>query len=388
MRNRTLFIALYLLTAGTTVAQSQIFKPAYLRCRMDSTTKSRIFISLDTLFAQIKTGKLEPSLICKENSELSISTIKSFSGIEESKRDSNANFYKKQLINIYPISANEYWISIAFIGYKNSEGPILKNILSLIATNVDNHVEFSIPTKYLTKTWKTTVVGDITYFYREKINLIRAKKFNDKNIDIATKLGLKPEKLNFYLCNNYQEILQLLGYEYDMDSNGKTRDGYGVDSKTIFSVMNNEDFSHDIFHFYSAKIRGDVKRNSTTEEGIAYSWGNAYYTKADGEMVYQKELIQNLRVYLKENPKTSLLELFNKNTRIFDKLPPEIAVKSSISSLLCDEVERKKGIEGVKALIKCGRGDENFFRVLNDLITINQANFDTEVMKLIEQYRM
>lgn len=386
MKTKNFLLILSVWTVGTINAQSLILKPTYLNCKTDSSTKSKIFTSLDTLFNQIKTGKINPSLIYKENAELSISTIKSFAGIEANKKDSISNFYKKQMINLYPISANEYWISLAFIGFKNNEIPILKNIINLIATNVDNNIVFSIPTKYLTKTWKTKVVGDITYFYRDNINIDRAKKFNNKNTEIANKLGLKPERLNFYMCNNYQEISQLLGYEYDMESNGKTRDGYGVISKTIFSIMNNEDFSHDIFHFYSAKIRGGIKRNSTTEEGIAYSWGNAYYTKADGEMIEQKELIHYLKSYLKENPKTSLLELFNKNTKIFNQLAPEISVKSTISSLLCDEVERKKGTDGIKELIKCGRGDDIFFKVLNDLIAINQTNFDVEVMKLVEQY--
>lgn len=387
MINKILLVALCMLTGGALNAQSLILKPTYLKCKIDSTTKNKIFVSLDTLFGQIKTGIIQPKLIYGKNEELSVSIFKSLSGIEGSKKDSSDDYYKKQLINMYPISANEYWISVGFIGYKNNEVPVLKNIINLIATNNNNHIKFSTPTEYLTKTWKSTVVGGVTYFYRNKININRATKFNDKNIEIATKLGLKPENLNFYLCNNYQEILQLLGYEYDMDSNGETREGYGVDSRSIFSVMNNEDFSHDIFHLYAAKLRGEKRQNSTTEEGLAYSWGNAYYTKTDGEMVFQNELVENLRRYLKGNPKASLLELFNNNTKVFNQLPPEVSVKSTIASLLCDEVERKKGVEGIKSLIKCGSGDDNFFKTVNKLIAINQTNFDKEVMKLIETYK-
>ncbi|MCX6270947.1 MAG: hypothetical protein NTU44_06955 [Bacteroidetes bacterium] len=385
MSNKILFLIFYLLTIGTTNAQTSIFKPNLLKYEMDSLTKTKILTSLDSLFSQIKRGKIDDNLINKDNSELSISTFKSFSGIEENKQDSIPDFYKKQLLNIYQISTNQFWITLAFIGNKNIETPILKNIINLVVTNTANNITFSIPAKYLTNTWNRKTVGNVTYIFRSKINLDRATLFNAKNTRIATKLGLQPEKLNFYLCNNYQEILQLLGYEYDLDANGQTRDGYGVDANTIFSIMNNEDFSHDIFHYYSAKIRGDIKRNRTVEEGIAYSWGNAYYTKANGEMVEQKELLQELRNYLKANTKTSLLEIFNNDTKIFSNLPAEISVKSTIASLLCDEVERKKGLEGIITLIKCGRGDDNFFKTLNDLTSINQNNFDIQVMKLIEQ---
>lgn len=385
MKNKVTLLILALFSIGIIDAQSLIIKPTYLNYDMDSTIKSKTLTSLDTLFAQIKNGNLQPTLIFPEKRELSFSLMKSLSGIEENKKDSISNFYKKQLINIYPIGANQYWISLAYIGQKNNE-PILKNIINLVSTTAGNKILFSVPITYLTKTWKSQVVGNITYFFRDKINIERATSFNIKNTTIANKLGLKPEKLNFYLCSNYQEILRLLGYEYDAQSNGKTRDGYGVDANTIFSIMNNEDFSHDLFHFYSAKIRGEIKRNSTVEEGFAYSWGNAYYTKSNGEMIYQKELVKTLKAYLQENTKTSLLELFNNNAKIFNGLAKEISVKSTISSLLCDEVEHKKGTEGIKTLLKCGRGDENFFSALKTLIAIDQTNFDTEVTRLIEQY--
>lgn len=387
MNSKALLFILALLTVGKTNAQSLIFKPAYLKYEVDSLTKSKILTSLDTLFSQIKTGKIKEALINKDNAELNMSTMQSFAGIEENKKDSISDFYKKQLINIYPISANQFWISLACIGQESNKLPILQNIINLIATNSDNNIVFSIPVKYFTKTWKTKIVGNITYFFRDRINMGRAIKFNAKNVIIAHKLDLQPEKMNFYMCNNYQEILQLLGYQYDAESNGKTREGFGVDAGNIFSIMNNEDFSHDLFHYYSAKIRGDVKRNRTVEEGIAYSWGNAYYTKANGEMVEQKELVHDLKSYLKTNPKTGLFELFNKNTNIFFGLPAEISVKSTISSLLCDEVERKKGVNGIKILIKCEPGDDKFFKTLNDLVSINQTNFDAEVMDLIKQYK-
>jgi hypothetical protein len=368
-------------------SQTNIYKPAYLNCEIDSPQKIKIYASLDTLFSQIAKGKISETIISKENSALSISILQSLAGIEKSNTDSIADFYKKQLINIYPVTTNEFWISLALIGSKNNEPPVLKSIINVVATNAINNITFSIPLNYLTQTWRTQIVGNITYHFRDAINFKRAEIFNDKNTKIAKALGLQPEKLNFYLCGNYQEILQMLGLEYDSESNGETRDGYGVDSKTIFSIMGNEDFSHDIFHYYSAKIRGDIKRNKTVEEGFAYTWGNAYYTNNNGEMIVQKELVHDLKNYLKANPKISLLDLFNKDSKIFSDLPPEISVKSTIAGLLCEQVESKKGKDGIIALIKCEKGDDNFFKTLNDLISINQTNFDTEVTELLVNYK-
>ena len=387
MKNKITITLLILFSCSfiETNAQNSIFKPSYLNYPQDSVAKKTILNSLEILFTQIKNNTIDTLLIGKGRSDFNV--LKSLTGIEENKKDSIPDFYKKQLINFYQISTKEYWISLACIGAKNGEVPILKNIINLVATNTDNKITFSLPVSHLTKTWKSKIVGNVTYYFRDKINLQNAKLFNEKNTQIATKLGLFPEKLNFYMCDNYQEISQLLGYEYDLESNGKTRDGYGVDGNNIFSIMNNEDFSHDVFHFYSGKLRNQKKGNRTVEEGIAYSWGNAYYTNSNGEMIEQKKLIEFLKNYLKENPAISLFQLFSKDPKILNFLAPEVSIKSTIASLLCDEVERQKGLEGIKELIVCGRGDAVFLETLNKLVAINQINFDAEVKKLVLAYQ-
>ncbi len=387
MKNK-ITIALFILFAWSfneMNAQTSIFRPSYLNYPQDSAVKEKILSSLEMLFVQIKNSTIDTLLIGKGRSDFNV--LKSLDGLEENKKDSISDFYKKQLINFYQISTNEYWISLAYIGAKNGEVPILKNIINLVATNADNKITFSLPLNHLTKTWKSKTVGNIIYHFRDKINLQNAKLFNEKNTQIATKLGLFPEKMDFYMCDNYQEVSQLLGYEYDLESNGKTRDGYGVDGNNIFSVMNNEDFSHDVFHFYSGKLRNQKRGNRTVEEGIAYSWGNAYYTDINGKMIEQRELVAFLKNYLKENPTISLFQLFNKDSKVLNSLAPEVSIKSTIASLLCDEVERQKGLEGIKELIMCGRGDAVFFEMLNRLITINQTNFDSEVKKLVLAYQ-
>ncbi len=117
--------------------------------------------------------------------------------------------------------------------------------------------------------------------------------------------------------------------------------------------------------------------------GFAYCWGNAYWTKANGETITQGELVVELKAYLKSNPKTSLLELFDKKPKIFDNLSSEISLTKILSSLICKEVERENGIKGVKELLNCGKGADNFFMATHKLVDINRSNFDKEVWKLV-----
>lgn len=374
------------LTIFKVQGQAIISRPTHLTIDADKNAKDNILKSLDTLFSQIDNGKLDTNSINKDNYKLTIATLTSIKGNENSDKDSIADFYKRQLINLYPISTTEYFISNAYLGNKANEAPILKTVFNLIAKSENGKFTFSLPISYLTKTWKTKIVGNVTYHFSDNMNLKRAKLFDRKNISIATKLNLKPEKFDFYLCDNYQEILHLLGYEYDLESNGKTREGYGVDANTIFSIMHNEDFSHDLFHYYSAKVRAN-KRNATAEEGIAYSWGNTYWAKQNGEIVTQRELILSLKKYLQDNPKTSLLDLFDNKPKIFNDLAKEVSIKSALSSLICDEIEKQKGVEGIKTLLNCSNGDDNYFKCIDGLVQINRTNFDKEVMKLVDAYR-
>ena len=158
--------------------------------------------------------------------------------------------------------------------------------------------------------------------------------------------------------------------------------------------MRNEDFSHDLFHFYSETIHPDSVRNWVVEEGIAYSWGNAYYTKYDGEMGEQSELVNILQDHLRKNENMDLLKLFEENfwrdnSGIYDSIAPDFAVGRLMSSLICDAVEEKHGMKGVLALLTCTSKPsrfEAFYKAVDKLIGVNRSNFAPKIKELIMSY--
>jgi hypothetical protein len=360
-------------------AQKPVNRNVEFHTTVSAETQLKLVTALDTLLLHISQGKVAPSEVSQVGSALSLSIFADLKGIGAS--DKELHYYKPQLINMYPVKGNQYIISVAFMNTVATNQ--LRAIFNFIAVLDNNNLTFSIPLHYLTNNWKIVEVGNITYHYTDEINISRAKIFDRKNTQIAQKLGLQPEKLDFYLCNNYQKILHLLGYEYDSEHVGEVSDGYGIDRETIFSIMHNEDFSHDALHYYAGKIRKNA-RNSASEEGLAYSWGNAYYADDKGEMISSKQLIPVLKQYLKEHPNTSLLALFTKNPMIF---PYKTKVRSLISSVICDEVERRNGIPGIKKLIDCGLGDDNYFKIVTKITGITTANFDERLMALVNNYK-
>jgi hypothetical protein len=368
----------------TVQSQSGISLSPSLRKTADSLQQALILDSLNSLFSQIKTGKIDPALIGVEDSALNASIFSSFRGMED--------HATRQVINVYPLSPQQYSISIAFLGKQpNQPGQpdstvALQAILTVVAGIHQGKVSFSTPLSWLTRNWQKKQVGNITYYYQGVFHETVAKNFDRNNSRMAGRLGLPPEKFRFYLTDNYQEILQLQGYTFDLRYNGRTRGGYFDISHTIFAIQHSEDFSHDVFHYYASKVRSN-QRNATADEGMAYSWGNAYYTDANGQMITQQALAAELRRYLTAHPSASLWTLFTDNPKILTQLAPEISVKSVISGLLCAEVDRQKGIQGLKALIDCGPGDENYLRVINELIGVNRGNFDEKVRELVASRR-
>jgi hypothetical protein len=386
MRKKSMLIVLTLLILLVQNSQEQILKPAFLKFEIDSTIRDRILTATDSLFSGILEDKIDSSVLDKENQALTIDFLESLPGLENNRKDSIKGFYKKQLINLYKVAPDTYILTLAYLGSKINEQPVLRAIINLLVIKQGEKILFSTPIKYLTQNYKRKLVGNTSFIFIDSINLTRAEIFDRKNTLIAQKLGLKVEKITIYMCNNYQDVLYLLGYEYLQNANGTINNGYGPTDNTVLTVMHNEDFSHDLFHSYTGKLRGSIKFNPIVEEGIAYSWANAFYAKANGDMIYQEELVQDLKKYLKENPQTSLLEMFNKNPAIFTDLPVKVKVRSVIASLLCDEVEKQKGNEGIRTLIKCGPGEDDFFNSLNQLIGINKVNFDMETGKLLANY--
>ena len=380
MSLKSLFLLfVFLSVAYISNAQLKPAKNINLDSFVPIAVQHKILTAMDTLLVHISKGKINPDEINSDGAALNNSIISSLNGAGYDPFTKDSTFYKPQLINLYALSVNQYFASVAFTGSDNT----IRLVFDFYVDIKSDKVTFSIPLHYHTKNWRTIVIGNITYHYNDHINMANAQSFNAKNTKIATKLGLKPERLDFYLCDNYQQVLELMGYSYDSQSAGVVNEGYGVDEHTIFSIMHNEDFSHDLFHHYAGKVRVNP-RNSAAEEGVAYNWGNAYYADDNGHMISPEQLVPELKIYLEQHPQISLLELFTKNPPV---LTHQTKVRSLLSSIICKEIEKENGVNAIKELINCGTGDGNYFTVVNKFININPSNFNIKVAELIKKYK-
>ena len=365
-------------------------KPQYINIDLSESKQELLISSLDSLFKQMKGNKLSYQYVSSNNSSFTFSILDQIQSYETTKDSLRLTKKDKQIINFYPIGKNAYNIDLSLIDY-SEEGYVVYCLLNLIANDESDKFTFEIPLDYKTRHWKTAKTGNITYYFRDTIQTNRGEIFDKKNTAIAHKFGLEPEKLEFFMVDNYQEYLDLMGVKYKVYENGKYRTGYGVSLNTIFSIMDNEDFSHDVFHYYSGKINKRENRNWISEEGIAYLWGNAYYTDKEGEMIEMDQMVSTLKKYLQDNHDADLFKMFEDKPKIFNSLASEISVRSVLSAIIAKEVEHKLGIKGILKLINAGGGKElvkKYLTTTDQLIGINSENFNNKVKTLIKKNRL
>ncbi len=384
MGKRAFLLYLFFI-AQITSAQVLIKKPSFFKSELEGNLEGQIIFALDSLFTDMNDYDISEAHLSYKNRTLTKAVLNRYFISALKRKKANFTQYSNQLCNLYPLNKNQFMVSIALISKTSLE---LEYKIQLLANLENGGIKFSSPLYYYARNWKIHKVGNITYHFRDSIQVSRAQVFDEKNTRIANKLGLKPDEFDFFMCHNEQEVLRLLGIQLMDRRSGSTRNGFGVYSKAICSIMNHEDFSHDVFHYYSGKVNEDKNRNWVTEEGVAYVWGNAYYTDKDGEMISHERLVLELKKYVEENPEADVLNLFIKNTKIFNHIAPEISVRSTIAGVFVKEVEEKEGIDGVLQLINCGSKNriEKYMDTLNELLGINGKNFNKHLSKLLATY--
>jgi hypothetical protein len=377
MKVKVFTVSILLALSFCGVAQTQFKVIENFHSSLPDSLTAQIIGSLDKLLVSIDGEQLDTTLIDNKNADLNRNFFRYLKGIEQ--QDTVQKYFQGHLINLYPIENKQFLLTLAYT--KDDE---IGRIFTFLSKENDGKIVFACPVQYNTKYWKTTTVGTITYFFPDTIDTGRAEVFNRKNISMAQKFGLPVRNWDVYMCRNYQETLQIQGCLYECTRNGYLNSGDIIDPKTLFSCMNDEDFSHDVLHIYASQIR-KKERNPVAECGVAYYWGNAYHAGIVGKAPELKELVPLLQQYVQAHRDVKLLELFEKSPNVLAEYgyPWPVHVNRIISGIICREIEKQKGVEGIIELINCGSGYDNYFKSVENLIGINRQNFDKEVYKLI-----
>jgi hypothetical protein len=359
-----------LLTALLVSCAVSVTGQGYAFPNIGESDAQQIRTAIDSLFAGIRRGYIAPESISGKHKALTCETLEYF-------RDRLGEDELHEIINCYPLRSEEYRVMVAC-----THATGLRQLLTFDVRPGESHATVDLPLWQDTRNWSSCRVGTIHYFYDHDFDRHAADEFDQTNRRIARKLGLPVDSFDFYLSDNYQQIMHWMGLAYDSVSAGQTRNGFDV-GQTIFAICHNEDFSHDLVHYYVYKIRKGP-RNPFAEEGVAYYWGNAYYTDSAGRMVPLLRLKTDLRGYIAKHPEADWLTLFRKNQRGVFGPAKEVSVRSTLSGIVAEYLENKYGVEGVLALLNCGAGEDNYFKITAKLAGLDASNFNQRIVELAQ----
>ena len=274
-----------------------------------------------------------------------------------------------QLLNCVPYNNNLNQIKLSLIGQLGNGYIFCPISITLIAERQNDSFKIGSPFLFNVKHWKSEQIDNIQFFFQHTFNREEANQFAEHSKFLAKKLQLGLIQLDYYKCENIQEIYKLIGIDYSVKINGLSRGSQTYHNPNVFlSGTNKDEYSHDLTHFYFEKAIPDSIRNWTAEEGYNISITDYWGEPRDSIFTYLKE-------YISKNPKKSILDIFNSN----DLIKEPIRARMPISALLIQKIEREHGFEKVLKIIRSGTKKEDFLDALNQIAEINENNFDDNV---------
>ena len=250
--------------------------------------------------------------------------------------------------------------------------PILRLVYSLVAKKAGDNFQFYSLLETIKSQWNKRKIGNILFYYNDVFNEGIAKGFAEFNTQLAHKLGVGEIDVSYFKGRDGRELFYLIGCDYINNAYFAKTGGLADPSRNyIFAGNNSEAYPHELVHLYIAK-KFSGPRNYIAEEGYCTYMGGS------GELSLE-ELLARLRDYLDENAGADLLNLF-----MFDfQIDGEHSTMYAVSGLLMKTIESEHGMEGISRIITAENQPDAYFRVLEELLGINEGNFTDNVNSLL-----
>lgn len=281
------------------------------------------------------------------------------------------SYWKPFILSIVKKNETKYFLRIALIKDDNDPSKII-TILNLNAIKENGNWVLQNVLKDIENSWNKAQFKYIKYVYPKthKFNDSLAKKAVDFCDSIASILNIsKFDSINFYVCDNPDEMGLLLGYEfyYLNYTTGLTNKWLNQ----IFSSRGNEYYPHEFVHIILGKK--NVNRCYLIEEGLACFLGERNTIK------YKNQILPLCNDYLQNKPSYTLDSLLS-NTAIYNGYQTEYPTGSIIAEI----VFKKNGYEGLKALSDANtKTPKDIYNTIKEITGLNKNKFESEFRKML-----
>lgn len=346
------------------------------------TAVTSIIIALNGLLTQIEKPNKQNVFILPADLLTTSALVDEMKGMEQNAQLRDKNFYKLYLTNIVKLGDN-YLVQLAYIGIADGV-PVIRASFKLLAKQQDGKYLFYSPLKQNTTGWKRKAIGNITFYFKDTLNVNDAKAFQTTVAFYDKKLQAKAPIIQYY-SNDFAEAQQLLGVDYKADYAGVKDNNLTANEGGVSLIINGWGAEqhrfdpHDLFHDRLRTVLSPDVINRPVDEGAAYLYGGSWgFT--------WPQILTKFNTYVTQNGNANWLTLYTDGTN-FNNEAKTLKISYVINALIIQKIEKQKGFPAVMELLSCGkkeRGDENYFKALERLTGITRANFNIRVSKLIK----
>ena len=380
-------ILLFSITFFLASAQFPNFQiPSYVSLPKDSILRKQLLTSLTDFMGQIDKPNAENTKVLNVDLPETALLLDEMKEMEKSNKYKDDHFFKASFSNVFKLNDSLFGIQLSYMAQR-SDTFMLRAMFTLLAQRQHGEFYFKSPLKSNTILWKSMKVANAQIYYKSQLNTSKAKECFNMTLKYDKKLSAKILPLEFYCCDNYQEVLRLIGVDYKSDYNGRT---YG----SLFTKENNQSIEvdgvltpsfkvfdpHDLWHSRLHKVLSNDIINRPVDEGTAYLYGGSWGLS-------WKEILKRFKKYASENKNVDWLALYNESKNYDEKAKFPLNVDFVVNALIIKKLEKEKGFPAVIELLSCGKKEkdnENYFKALERICGISKTDFNKIIWDLID----
>jgi hypothetical protein len=370
----------------TTIALScfsqKVIVQSVIKMPTDTATKNQLIGSFNGFLKQLDRPNKNNEFVLKEDLLAMSDLMDEINGMEQGSKAKD--FFKCYVTNVVKVNEHDYLLQFSYLGVTDNS-PVLRASFRVIAKRGDNKFYFSSPLKQNTIGWKVKRLDNVTYYYKDTLNIVDAKAYQ-RDLNFDDKLINAPkEPVEFYCCDNIIEAEQILGIDFKLDYNSTQYNNFTAHNNNEGLVVSGRVSKkqrynpHDLWHDQLHQVVSLDTINRPVDEGCAYLFGGSWdYT--------WPEVLVKFKKYAADNPKADWLDLYINNTK-FANDSQSLVISYALNALIVQKIKNEHGFASVIQLITCGKrqsGDENYFASLNKITGIDKVNFNVKMWELIK----
>lgn len=360
----------------TVVVQNIIKMPA------DSGIKNALIASLNGFLREKERPNRRNEYVLNEDLPATSALLDEIKGMDKGAKDKS--FFKCYLTNVTKVKSDTYQVQFSYLGLADST-PVLRSSFRLLAKRRGDKFYFSSPLKDNTYGWKSKVIDNVTFLYKDTLNIAEATAYQTA-VDFDDKLLNVPKQpVTFYYCANFSEVQRLLGVDFKLDYNGIQYNALSAYENGGTLMVNGRSSAkqrfnaHDLWHERLHHVVRVDTINRPVDEGCAYLFGGSWeYT--------WPEVLAKFKKYAADHPNADWLNLYTTSAMFEDGSSP-MYICYALNALIVQKINSEHGFAPVILLISCGRrktGDENYFAELKLVTGIDKADFNAKMWELIK----